>query len=550
MNIAWCRKILSRLHREGVRDVVFCAGARNSPLVAVLAKTTGIKLYSFFEERSAAFFALGVARRSGLPVAIVTTSGTAAAELLPAVIEAFHTGVPLVLLTADRPRRLRGTGAPQAIDQVGLFGKFVAMEFDLEEGEMFSLEHWHRRAPVHLNICFDEPLIDSAVEPLELCPLAAVGSPEEPRSFAGTSPFAMSTALEWSTVRLTRFLRGSEHTGHEAGPLVVVVGTLETEAEREAVAKFLLRLRVPVYLEGTSGLREREDLQPFVLRSGDKLLAWALGQGGHGKQNLISRVLRIGGVPTVRIWRDLDSERSPVQVLSLTSLPFAGLSRGEMICCKIDECLREVTSTPERNLRAATLLAKDREVEMELLRLYTDEPLAEPSLIHALSRRIPQDAFVYVGNSLPIREWDLAASFGGEMPIAANRGVNGIDGQLSTFLGMAEPGRENWAVFGDLTTLYDLTGPWALAYGEDAAVRIVVVNNGGGRIFSRLFGSSLFENSHSFEFEYWAKMWRLGYQRWTSVPAQAEMARVEVIELVPDAEATKRFWDRYDKLWS
>src|SRR4051812_46252224 len=124
MNVAWSRKILESLYANGVRDVVFCAGARNSPLVMGLEKAKGLQTYSYFEERSAGFFALGLARRTNRPVAVVTTSGTAAANLLPAVIEAFHVGVPLIAVTADRPKRLRGTGAPQAIDQLGLYAKF------------------------------------------------------------------------------------------------------------------------------------------------------------------------------------------------------------------------------------------------------------------------------------------------------------------------------------------------------------------------------------------------------------------------------------------
>lgn len=132
VNIPAVCSLLTKLADLGVCDVVVCAGARNSPLVAVLDRTIGFRVHSFFEERSAAFFALGRARREQTPAAVITTSGTAAAQLLPAAIEAFHTGVPLILITADRPRRLRGTGAPQTIDQTGLFAKFVETEVDIE----------------------------------------------------------------------------------------------------------------------------------------------------------------------------------------------------------------------------------------------------------------------------------------------------------------------------------------------------------------------------------------------------------------------------------
>ncbi len=146
-NIAAARAVIERVRGAGVTDFCVCGGSRNAPLIAVLAEAN---VYSFVDERSAAFFALGRIKRDDKPVAVVTTSGTAAAELLPAAIEAYYSGAPLVLITADRPARFRGTGAPQAIEQAGLFGPYAAVDFD----------RWNRRAPLHLNVEFDEPLID------------------------------------------------------------------------------------------------------------------------------------------------------------------------------------------------------------------------------------------------------------------------------------------------------------------------------------------------------------------------------------------------------
>jgi 2-succinyl-5-enolpyruvyl-6-hydroxy-3-cyclohexene-1-carboxylate synthase len=144
-NIAAAREIIERVRGLGVIDFCICGGSRNAPLIAALA--TG---YTFVDERSAAFFALGRAKRDGRPVAVITTSGTAAAELLPAAVEAFYSGVPLVLITADRPARFRGTAAPQSIEQIGLFGVYAATDID----------RWNRRTPLHINVEFDEPLID------------------------------------------------------------------------------------------------------------------------------------------------------------------------------------------------------------------------------------------------------------------------------------------------------------------------------------------------------------------------------------------------------
>ncbi len=534
MNVGWSQKILRELFAQGVREAICCAGARNSPLVATLARSSGFSVRSFFEERSAGFFALGVARRTDRPVAIFTTSGTAAAELLPAAIEAFHTGVPLVLVTADRPRRLRGSGAPQSIDQTGLYAKFVDQEFDLENGELFSLREWKRRAPVHINVCFDEPLLD---EPMTELKFLQPG--EAPAvNFAGTCAVAPSAPSP--SVRLREFLRRS-------GPLVVVVSTLETAREREAVAGFLVQLNAPLYLESTSGLRERPELQGLSLRSGERLLEWAL------KNNLVSRVLRVGGVPTVRIWRDLDDSKSAIEVLSLSALPFAGLSRGEFICADIASVLGSLLPANPylHSNETAALFAKDRTCEPQLLALFAAEPASEPSMVRAFSRLISPGDLLYLGNSLPIRQVDLAAMRDHQLAAQANRGVNGIDGQVSTFLGLCGGGQVNWALVGDLTALYDLSAPWALQARENLSVRLVIVNNGGGRIFSRIFGDALFENRHTLDFENWAKMWGLGYSKWTRVPESPAYrgATREVIEIVPDEEATQRFWSRYDDLW-
>jgi 2-succinyl-5-enolpyruvyl-6-hydroxy-3-cyclohexene-1-carboxylate synthase len=146
-NLAKARAIIERVRGVGATDFCVCGGSRNAPLVAVLGTAN---VFSFVDERAAAFFALGRAKRDGQPVAVITTSGTAAAELLPATIEAWYSATPLVLITADRPARFRGTGAPQSIEQPGLFGVYAATDFDA----------WNRRTPLHINVEFDEPLID------------------------------------------------------------------------------------------------------------------------------------------------------------------------------------------------------------------------------------------------------------------------------------------------------------------------------------------------------------------------------------------------------
>jgi len=143
-NVDVARQLLDQVRSLGVEDFCVCSGSRNAPLIAAVDRA-----YSFVDERSAGFFAVGRAKRDEKPVAVITTSGTAVAELLPAAVEAYYSGVPLVLITADRPARYRGTGAPQAIEQEQIFGVYAER----------SIEKWNRRMPLHINIEFDEPLL-------------------------------------------------------------------------------------------------------------------------------------------------------------------------------------------------------------------------------------------------------------------------------------------------------------------------------------------------------------------------------------------------------
>ncbi len=528
VNYQSSENLLRQLYSLGVRDIVFCAGARNSPLMMVLEKTEGFRKMSFFEERSAGFFALGRARRERRPVAVITTSGTAAAELLPSIIEAFHTGVPLIAVTADRPRRLRGTGAPQAIDQTGLYKNFVSCEIDVEAGEHIAMQAWDRKLPLHINICFDEPLLDGEIKKLDLSKELAAAPYDH-----GTKD--MRSAVE----SLINFIQ-------DAKTPVAVVGTLDSEEERALVEEFLIVTKMPAYFESTSGLRESSALAGQALRAGDRILSWGLLKGK------IDSVLRIGGVPTVRIWRDLDEPTCKTKVFSMSALPLAGLSRGTHVAADLSTVLKFATGHFKKSqliFDSPALFSRDKEGQRILRNLFKKEPTAEPSMVAALSSIISKDALVYVGNSLPIREWDLAANHENRQWVQANRGVNGIDGQLSTFLGMLKPKSEGFAIVGDLTAMYDLTAPWALK-DLGAKANFIIINNRGGQIFSRIFKSSLFENAHQVDFSGWAKMWKLGYEAWGSIPAKWSHDQSTVIEIFPDPEATKRFWDSHDEFWN
>jgi len=482
-NIAEARRVIEEACRRGATDFCVCAGSRNAPLLAVLGGSD-LHVFSFVDERSAAFFALGRAKLTGRPAAVVTTSGTAVAELLPAAIEAHYSGTPLILITADRPARYRGTGAPQSIEQEDLFGVYA------------------RGSVVHMNVEFDEPLIDAEV--------------------------AWERGRPARRSRAQHSLSNAGGTPALPGSPLLIIGGLE-ESDRTVVRNFAKNLNAPVYAEPLSGLREDPSLAHLFITAGERMI----GRGDF------DGVIRIGNVPTLRFWRDLDESRRDVPLISFSTLPFTGCSRGEVHPL---EALPSDITPRERDER---FFADDRERAAAIARILDDEPESELAMFRALSQSIPSNARVYLGNSLPIREWDLAATRDPRgFEIAANRGANGIDGQLSTFFGQCDPSRPNVCIVGDLTAIYDSNAPWIVPQ-LDANIdwRIVIINNAGGRIFSRVpslrnldasMRERIIENVHNIHFEHWAAMWSI---------------EDCVTELRPDADSSRRAWEKYDALW-
>jgi len=307
-------------------------------------------------------------------------------------------------------------------------------------------------------------------------------------------------------------------------PLVLVGGL--APGDREQVREFALRLNAPIFAEPMSGLREDPALADILIRN-ERMLT----------RGDFDSVIRIGNVPTLRFWRDLEETQRDLRITHYSALPFVGLSRGEV---------RSIGELPNcrPHRRDEGFFERDRKMAAQFSRILDQEPKSELTMIRALSLQIPRASRVYLGNSLPIREWDLAATREPRgFVMEANRGANGIDGQLSTFFGWCAEGAENWCIVGDLTALYDLNAPWVVPQLR-APFKIVIINNGGGRVFDRVASlrkvapevrERLIENAHALTFDAWSKMWGI---------------ESSVIEMRPDREATRRVWERYDALWA
>ncbi|MDB6070941.1 MAG: 2-succinyl-5-enolpyruvyl-6-hydroxy-3-cyclohexene-carboxylate synthase [Verrucomicrobiales bacterium] len=517
------------LDHTGVREFIICAGARNSALLVLLAAIPGLRLWHHFEERSAAFFALGRIMDHENPVAVITTSGTAAAELLPAVIEAHYQGLPLIALTADRPAHYRKTGAPQAIEQEAIFGPYPSLTIDLSVPQqtavrLAGLASWDRRAPLHVNLCLEEP---SAAD---LPPLRLAGSririPDN-AELALSRPKSSDDDPSGNPPAASPITHSS----------LILVGDL-LSSEIPVVAAWLETLPCPIHAEAASGLRESPALASRLLRGGDEILAKIPHES----------VIRIGGVPSCRFWRDLELNPN-IPVTHFTRSGHPGLARPSVVrpigdlpffTLEPSHGAVSVKDPPSHYPIAGTTLTSCLEAH----------PASEPALIRQLSRLIPAGAVVFTGNSLAIRQWNLCAAPAQPCHARALRGANGIDGNLSAFLGLAADAGEAWCLVGDLTALYDPAALWMVAQLDIPRLRIVIIQNAGGKIFSQLpslagltaFEKQLMENPHGISFEGWARQWGLEHRTihepksgLTNLPPRA------VIELHPRAEATQQF---------
>jgi 2-succinyl-5-enolpyruvyl-6-hydroxy-3-cyclohexene-1-carboxylate synthase len=512
--LAW--EVLNTLKRLGVLEVIVCAGARNMPLVHQL-QFFNFQTCSYFEERSVGFYALGRSRSSNSPVAVVVTSGTAVAELLPAVIEAWYQQIPIVIVSADRPKTYRGSGAPQAIEQSALFQNYVSAQVDWDVFSDLVLPISKISAPAHINVCFDEPLLEESI------PLDKGGDRISKAKFE---------PLKSSDSSLVKF---TVKESSVSSP-VALVGELSVE-DRSAVKEWLVRHKTPHYAEALSGLQNAPELVPWQIQDGDRQFGEAL-RGG-----VATTVLRFGGVPTLRLWRDLEGELAHIPVLSYSRRPFSGLSRSQVVypLSSLESLIVQGQVELERS--------QDLEVHQRHQQVLQKYSLSEQAFMSGLVNNVVNEN-VYIGNSLPIRIWDMVYRRWLEnLNSYGNRGANGIDGQIATYLGWSRDFSESWCILGDLTTLYDLS---SLGLSESASgkQRIVIMNNGGGQIFERILGRSPFLNSQKVDFSKWAEMWGWTYRNVTDtkelVLLKDRQEKKLIVEIKVDNDHSKAVW----KEWS
>ena len=478
---AFARVLVDELVRGGVTDAVLAPGSRSAPVALALAaaETAGrLRLHVRIDERTAAFLALGLAKASGRPVPVLTTSGTATAHLHAAVLEASHSGVPLLALTADRPPELRGTGANQTVDQPGMYGGAVRWAVDVgvpEAGREEAQNRYWRSlvaralltargdlsadpGPVQLNLALREPLLPDGEPP------AALDGPWVGRP--GGAP--------WTAARPTTDATSAATAGR---PRTLVVAGDGPPSGGRTAADDAARSGFPVVAEPTSGAWD-----PSAVRGGVLLLGAAEWLDGHrpdrvvvvGRPTLSRPVAALLADPRVEVETVVATPRWPDAGRSSSSVGRGSTGPGEGVA--VDGRWLAEWRFAAAQVGTAVDAVLDAAPGLTAARLARDVVAA-----------LPADALLVLGSSTPVRDVDRLAAPRGDVEVLANRGVAGIDGTISTAVGAAlVHGGPAFALMGDLTFLHDLTG---LLLGEGEArpdLTVVVPDNDGGGIFAQL----------------------------------------------------------------
>ena len=455
-NATACATLVDEWIRCGVRHAVVAPGSRSTPMAIALASRHELALHLVHDERVAAFVALGIGL-DGTPAVLLCTSGTAAANFHPAVVEAGLSDVPMIVVTADRPPEARGVGSPQTIDQLELYGRSVRWFHDAPPPDDADPDSWRPLAqrvfstaahgPVHLNAPFREPLLgEVGAVPEPIGPPLPV-----PRGLATSGPVPPELHLQRGVIVV-----GGRH-GEDSGRI-------------EALAE---RLGWPVLADPTSGCRTL----PQSITAFDSILRHVDFARDHAPQV----VVRIGRPPASKVLTQwIVSTGAPVLQVGGPGVidPDHNVSR----FCSLDD-LAPLTGAAETPWLARWRHA-DARAEAALSAAVDDgAPLTEPAVARTVADWLPNDAALVVASSMPVRDLEW---FGGPRARAhANRGANGIDGVVSTALGRALTGCTTAVLIGDIAFVHDSNALVALA-ARSVDLRIVVTDNGGGGIFSFL----------------------------------------------------------------
>ncbi|UZD46513.1 2-succinyl-5-enolpyruvyl-6-hydroxy-3-cyclohexene-1-carboxylic-acid synthase [Peribacillus frigoritolerans] len=560
---AYAASFVDELAQNEVKHVVVSPGSRSTPLALLLVEHPDIEIHINVDERSAAFFALGLAKALKEPVGLLCTSGTAAANYYPAVIEAFYSRVPLIVLTADRPHELRDVGAPQAIDQIHLYGRHVKwfVEMALPEstdGMMRYARTVGARAvataaaepagPVHLNFPLREPLIPDLDQAKEYrqnkrTPSVLIDSGE--RSLSASQVEAVATTLS------------------KAKQGIIVCGELPHPEMKEAIVALAKKFAFPVLADPLSQLRSGSHDKAVIIDAYDTFLRDETAKAAFRPEV----ILRFGAMPVSKpLLLFMKKQKQAITLVVDGGAGWrepAGLATNMIYSEEKDFCLRiaeSITSSPDdewlRLWQTVNGATKDA-----LASVRDEAELSEGKLFALLADMMPLESTLFVGNSMPIRDLDTFF-LNNEKGIQtiANRGANGIDGVVSTALGVSTVSKNTVLAIGDLSFFHDMNGLLA-AKLQKQNITILLVNNDGGGIFSflpqaneREHFETLFGTPHGLDFSHTAQLYGGKYnkvQNWDEFDKvfteSFEIQGLKIIEVPTERESNLQ---KHRNLWS
>lgn len=481
---------IDELVARGVRDVVVSPGSRSTPLAVLVAEHEEIEDWVVIDERSAGYFALGIAQATDRPVALVCTSGTAVANYFPAVVEAYYARVPLLVLTADRPHELRDIGASQTIDQIKMFGHFVKGSFEMAppKADEASLAYVRNRAsravkrslldnpgPVHVNFPFDEPLMPDITLP---------NLWQSQKGQEKTEWFVGKKQLD--ELMLDELLERIE--SKEKG--LIVCGPQRDKALVDELIQLSDKLRIPILADPLSQLRTTPYVKDTVMGSYDAYLRSEKVRQGMKPDY----ILRFGAMPISKhlsfylkehadvpqyIIENYDHVREPLNVSSNYIV-----ADGARLCKALNQRV-----SPNRKQTTAWFekwLKMENEARNVLSQGMVQGQLTEGRVSQIVLDSLEDGSHFFVANSMPVRDVDtFLIPTSKDIRLYANRGVSGIDGTLSSAIGVAATGKKVTLLIGDLSFYHDLNSLF-IAKRYELPITIILINNNGGGIFSFL----------------------------------------------------------------
>ena len=540
---------ISGLIQAGVKDVVISPGSRSTPLALLIAENRDLNVYIDIDERSAGFFALGMAKASQRPVALLCTSGTAAANYFPAVVEANLSRVPLIILTADRPHELRDVGAPQAIDQIHLYGNHVRWFTDMALPEISQEQYafhtavravkeatGHIQGPVHLNFPLREPLL-----PI-LEPYPFTDKIKELKISQGNLTISNETAREIAE-QIQQIENG-----------LIIVGDIDKPELAEAIHQFAQLTGYPILADPLSQLRSGAITDSHVIDSYDAILK------NEQAINFLrpDLIIRFGSMPVskpltlfLKKWR-----QTPQMIVDGGSGWRDPQNLGTMMVqCEETIFCQAIKAffTEARQTQYLSTWKNLNQIAKETIAsfLKTMNDLDEGKVIYELAKMIPENSTIFAGNSMPIRDVDtFFHQTKKKIHLLANRGANGIDGVVSTAIGAAIYRNPLYLVIGDLSFFHDLNGLLAAKLNH-ISINIILINNDGGGIFSFLPQSELnrhyellFGTPIGIDFSYAVKMYGGEFYKvsnWKefdqAIEATTEKNGIQVIEVQTNRQA-------------